>query len=395
MSQLIGAMHNSPSELALGVVLSHLKRGRLTLVSPDGTERVFTGPEPGPDARVELRAPAAARRAVARRLDGARRRLPGRRLGHARSRRRPRSGRRQPRREARRSAVAARPVHRVLARDARQHAGQGSKRNIAAHYDLGNDFYRLWLDETMTYSSALFDRTSGGRWRASRGGAAAQVGPPARPAAADQPRTTCSRSAAAGAGSRSTPRARPAAASPASRSPKSSTRGRRARSPRRGSTTASTSACRTTATSARQFSAIASIEMFEAVGEKWWPVFFRRTARARRAGRRGRAADDHDRGPPLRGLPPQARLHPALHLPRRHAPEPRALLRRRARAEASTSASRCSSATATPRRSPQWQRRFEAALPACAISASTSASCACGATTSRTAGRASRRARST
>jgi cyclopropane-fatty-acyl-phospholipid synthase len=32
----------------------------------------------------------------------------------------------------------------------------GSRRNIAAHYDLGNDFYRLWLDETMMYSSALF-----------------------------------------------------------------------------------------------------------------------------------------------------------------------------------------------------------------------------------------------
>jgi cyclopropane-fatty-acyl-phospholipid synthase len=31
-----------------------------------------------------------------------------------------------------------------------------AKRNIAHHYDLGNDFYRLWLDETMTYSSALF-----------------------------------------------------------------------------------------------------------------------------------------------------------------------------------------------------------------------------------------------
>jgi len=32
----------------------------------------------------------------------------------------------------------------------------GSRRNIAFHYDLGNDFYRHWLDETMTYSSALF-----------------------------------------------------------------------------------------------------------------------------------------------------------------------------------------------------------------------------------------------
>jgi len=33
---------------------------------------------------------------------------------------------------------------------------KGSKRNIHAHYDLGNDFYELWLDPTMTYSSALF-----------------------------------------------------------------------------------------------------------------------------------------------------------------------------------------------------------------------------------------------
>ena len=31
-----------------------------------------------------------------------------------------------------------------------------ARRNISYHYDLGNDFYSLWLDETMTYSSALF-----------------------------------------------------------------------------------------------------------------------------------------------------------------------------------------------------------------------------------------------
>ncbi|HBC07999.1 MAG TPA: SAM-dependent methyltransferase [Rhodospirillaceae bacterium] len=38
----------------------------------------------------------------------------------------------------------------------RANTPKGSRRNIAAHYDLGNDFYGLWLDETMTYSSALF-----------------------------------------------------------------------------------------------------------------------------------------------------------------------------------------------------------------------------------------------
>jgi cyclopropane-fatty-acyl-phospholipid synthase len=32
----------------------------------------------------------------------------------------------------------------------------GSRRNIHAHYDLGNEFYRLWLDDTMSYSSAWF-----------------------------------------------------------------------------------------------------------------------------------------------------------------------------------------------------------------------------------------------
>ena len=33
-----------------------------------------------------------------------------------------------------------------------------SKENIAKHYDLGNEFFSLWLDETLTYSSAIFDQ---------------------------------------------------------------------------------------------------------------------------------------------------------------------------------------------------------------------------------------------
>ena len=35
-----------------------------------------------------------------------------------------------------------------------------SKKNIAKHYDLGNDFFSLWLDETLTYSSAIFDNNN-------------------------------------------------------------------------------------------------------------------------------------------------------------------------------------------------------------------------------------------
>ncbi len=45
----------------------------------------------------------------------------------------------------------ARLVHGI-----RRNSRAGARRNIAAHYDLGNDFYALWLDESMTYSSALF-----------------------------------------------------------------------------------------------------------------------------------------------------------------------------------------------------------------------------------------------
>ena len=45
-------------------------------------------------------------------------------------------------------------VYHFLHKDSRK----GSRINIAAHYDLGNDFYALFLDETLTYSCAVFER---------------------------------------------------------------------------------------------------------------------------------------------------------------------------------------------------------------------------------------------
>ena len=47
-------------------------------------------------------------------------------------------------------------IRHLLNRNTRAQA----KKNVHAHYDLGNDFYRLWLDRTMTYSSALFERAA-------------------------------------------------------------------------------------------------------------------------------------------------------------------------------------------------------------------------------------------
>ena len=47
-------------------------------------------------------------------------------------------------------------IHNALVR---RNSIAGSARNIKDHYDVGNDFYRLWLDPSMTYSSALYDGT--------------------------------------------------------------------------------------------------------------------------------------------------------------------------------------------------------------------------------------------
>jgi cyclopropane-fatty-acyl-phospholipid synthase len=57
--------------------------------------------------------------------------------------------------DAARAKGPARLINR-LAHGRRDNAPGKAERNIAAHYDLGNDFYRAWLDPTMTYSSARF-----------------------------------------------------------------------------------------------------------------------------------------------------------------------------------------------------------------------------------------------
>ena len=41
-----------------------------------------------------------------------------------------------------------------------RNSAQGSRKNIAAHYDLGNDFFALFLDPTMMYSAAVFERAN-------------------------------------------------------------------------------------------------------------------------------------------------------------------------------------------------------------------------------------------
>jgi cyclopropane-fatty-acyl-phospholipid synthase len=56
---------------------------------------------------------------------------------------------------ARAARLLARGVHAL-----RRNTRRGSRRNIADHYDLGNDFFALFLDETMTYSCGVFETPS-------------------------------------------------------------------------------------------------------------------------------------------------------------------------------------------------------------------------------------------
>ena len=51
------------------------------------------------------------------------------------------------------------PINKII-HWSKQNTLKGSKQNILAHYDLSNDFYKLWLDPTMTYSCAYFENDS-------------------------------------------------------------------------------------------------------------------------------------------------------------------------------------------------------------------------------------------
>jgi cyclopropane-fatty-acyl-phospholipid synthase len=140
-------------------LLARIRVGKLKLVAPDGSVFLFQG-EPGPEATVILR-----------HVDTARRVMFGGDLGLA---------------EAymdgqwetpdlmaflelgQRNMQALRVdkpglLHRLLdslVHALRRNTRRGARRNIQSHYGLGNAFYKLWLDETLTYSSAVFDGPS-------------------------------------------------------------------------------------------------------------------------------------------------------------------------------------------------------------------------------------------
>jgi len=145
-----------------------------------------------------------------------------------------------------------------------------AKRNIFAHYDLGNDFYRLWLDETMTYSSALF-----GTDRSTPLAAAQQskyqriLDELALPPGAHILEIGCGWGGFAESAARAGYRVTGLSLSEAQ------TAYARKRLQRAGFSDRDEFRLQDYRDVRGRFDGIASIEMFEAVGERWWPAYFR------------------------------------------------------------------------------------------------------------------------
>ncbi|WP_421999161.1 class I SAM-dependent methyltransferase [Reyranella sp.] len=142
--------------------LERLSVGRLTLQLPDGQVRVLGGDHDGPDARLEVRRWRFFRRVLA---DGDIGFAEAYMDGDCDSPDLARLIALLAENEGALGRVAqANPMHNLLLRLAhwrRRNSRAGAKRNIHAHYDLGNEFYALWLDGSMTYSSALYEAGTG------------------------------------------------------------------------------------------------------------------------------------------------------------------------------------------------------------------------------------------
>lgn len=150
----------TPSARVVLPTLGNLKVGDLCVIWCDGTEHRFRGGEPGPHGEIVIRDPAAARLMLLGGpigfaegyLEGAWTTTDLVSLLDLLSANIVAKGRRR-----RRSPLQ--PVQN-LAHRLRPNTRRGARKNIAYHYDLGNDFYRLWLDPTMTYSCGLFSEES-------------------------------------------------------------------------------------------------------------------------------------------------------------------------------------------------------------------------------------------
>ena len=148
-------------KLAARFVLKALDRlsvGRLTMRLPDGSTRVYGAAGAEPQASVEIKDWRFFRKVL---VDGDMGFAEAYVEGYCDSSDLPRLISLLAENDRALGGVArTNPVHNLLRKLLhRRHdnSRDGSRRNIHANYDLGNNFYRLWLDPTMSYSSALYE----------------------------------------------------------------------------------------------------------------------------------------------------------------------------------------------------------------------------------------------
>lgn len=149
--------------------------------------------------------------------------------------------------------------NRILRRNNRK----GSRQNIEAHYDVGNEFYKLWLDETMTYSSALFLKSSDDLATAQRQ-KYQRILDVVGPEASSILEIGCGWGGFAEAAAHQSQRVTGLTVSPAQHAFATARLGDRSEIRLQDYRDVKES-----------FDAIVSIEMFEAVGERYWPAYFK------------------------------------------------------------------------------------------------------------------------
>ena len=151
----------------------------------------------------------------------------------------------------------------------------GSKRNIMAHYDLGNDFYQLWLDPGMSYSSALYRAVDGDDLESAQRAKYRRILRRLKADAGDRVlEIGCGWGGFAEMAVEQGLQVTGLTLSPAQlawaqkRVPGADLRLQDYRDTK------------------EQFDYIVSIEMFEAVGERWWPAYFKSIAKSLKPGGR-------------------------------------------------------------------------------------------------------------
>jgi len=178
-------------------------------------------------------------------------------------------------REALESAVHGNLLSLALARLRhlmRANTRSGSRRNIMAHYDLGNDFYALWLDRSMTYSSALFD---GNPQRDLAAAQHAKYERIARVLRLQRQQPVIEIGCGWGGFAEVAAREFGAQVHGVTLSP-AQLEWAQARAERGGFADRATFELRDYRDLRGQVDRIVSIEMLEAVGERWWPTYFRK-----------------------------------------------------------------------------------------------------------------------